>query len=276
MKLLPEPARTSTYTLYAWLRAADDLGDSEHAPADRQAQLEQFLVTTRVVFARADGPLPPAADTPLWRAMRAVVARHRIPLADLEGTIQGQLDDQRIRAYATLEELDRYCHRVASLVGLMCLRIWGFEETPHTRELAEWRGLALQLTNILRDVPEDARRGRVYLPAELFARPPASAAELLAGERAPVLAAMRALAARAAHFFTASAPLADHVDAGARACLFAMTTHYRTLLARIERDPERVLSGERVRLGRLTKVGIVLRALARKPALARRSWLARP
>jgi phytoene synthase len=273
MKLLPEPERTSTYTLYAWLRAADDLGDSALPASERRSQLEEFLDTARAAFLGAD-PLPPAADTPLWRAMRAVVVRHRIPFAHLEGLIQGQLLDQSARSFATCADLYHYCYRVASLVGLMCLRIWGFEETDETRALAEWRGIALQLTNILRDVSEDARRGRLYLPAELFAQPAAAVPSVVTTDPAATLAAMRALAARAAEYFARSAPLAQHVSPRAHACLFAMTAHYRALLARIERDPRIVLAGHRVRVGRLAKVWIVLRAMGRKPRLAR-SWLAR-
>jgi phytoene synthase len=269
MKLLPEPERTSTYTLYAWLRAADDLGDSEHRPAERRRQLEQFLALSRAVFAVGDGAVPAPADTPLWHAMRAVVARHRIPLAHLEGVIEGQLDDQRTQSYATFHELSQYCYRVASLVGLMCLRIWGFDDTEQTRQLAEWRGVAMQLTNILRDVVEDARHGRLYLPAEFFPSRVADGPAVVTSDRDGTLVAMRELAARAARYFAQSEPLARHVHPRARACLFAMTTHYRALLARIERDPEAVLNGERVRVGSVAKAWIVLRAFGRK-------WFARP
>ncbi|MFO0980217.1 MAG: phytoene/squalene synthase family protein [Planctomycetota bacterium] len=270
MKLLPEPERSATYVLYAWLRHADDLGDGAQGRPVKERLLGAYREATHAAIDRT-APLPGAFDHGLWPALRCVVTGYDIPIACLDGLIEGQLLDQRQLSYATCDDLYRYCHHVASLVGVACLRIWGFTGGDETCRLGEQRGLALQLTNILRDVVEDARRGRVYLPAELFERESITAAELLALPHQQIARAIVRLAARAREQFVGSAALDQRVAAAAQPCLWAMTTHYRALLERIAARPERVLGGKRVRLSRAHKAWVFCRALCRRQSSAS-SW----
>src|SRR4051812_26269549 len=159
--LLPADRRRSMCALYAFLRHTDDLAD-EPGPADtKRSALDSWrLDLDRSLAGHPDSwpGLPALADT---------VRRHAIPPKHLNDVIDGCLMDLEPRPYATFDDLYAYCYRVASAVGLSCLHIWGYRsESGRAEQLAEACGIALQLTNILRDVREDARSGRIYLPRE--------------------------------------------------------------------------------------------------------------
>ena len=249
MRLVPEPKRSATYALYAWLRVADDLADDEGEPAEKARRLERFWDDTLAVLSggHADG-------APLWPAFREAALGYGLPVATLREHVSGQLLDQRKTRYADFDELYDYCRRVASTVGLLCIEIWGHDGTAVSRDLAEYRGVAFQLTNILRDVREDARLGRVYLPGC-----GASPEELLRGR--VDRHALHAVVARAREYYERSRPLETHLHRDGVACLWAMTEIYRGVFERIEREPTRVLGERRVGLPKWRKLWVAMRAV---------------
>jgi len=246
MKLVPEPKRSAMYALYGWMGQADDLADAAGTPEQKTAALEAFRRQTyRVIDPDTDPAQWP--EDPIWPAVADLVRTYRIPRKYLDQMIDGQLLDQRRSRYGSFEQLYDYCYKVASVVGLSCIEIWGYEGGAATRQLSEWRGIAFQLTNILRDVREDAGRGRVYLPAEDFDVYELNPAMFTVGRPQAALAGFRAVIERARHHYEKSAPLDSYVHPDGR-------------------QPEAVLRGRRVRLGRLHKGWIALSAPWRRGA----------
>jgi phytoene synthase len=267
MKLVPEPKRSAMYALYAWMREADDLADTAGDGETKREALERFRKNTDAMIDTDPAPdaVTDAAEGPtIWPAVRQMARGSGVPRRYFHEMIEGQLLDQEKHRYPTFDALYGYCYRVASVVGLACIEIWGYEGDAETRQLAEWRGIAFQLTNILRDVLEDARRDRVYLPAEDFDLHELSPTlfTMSAGEDA--VAGLRRTAERAADYYERSAPLEKRVHPDGRPCLWAMTQIYRGLLIKIRRDPAAVLRDQRIRLGSLHKGWIALRASWRR------------
>ena len=263
MKLTPEPKRADLYTVYAFMRACDDLADTVETTADDALQhLDTFRAQMQ---AACDGqPIPPGLPqhARLWPAFQHVVRTYEIDPGLLHAMFEGQKCDLTGCRYQTFEQLYQYCYRVASVVGLVCVRIWGTNGDPAALQLAEYRGVALQLTNILRDLVEDARRGRMYLPAEDLARFGVDPAAIGAAPGPPADTfepLMDLQIQRASEYYQRSAELERHIDPSCRAASWAIMQVYRALLEKIARRPARVLTG-RVRLGKLRKLGIAVRA----------------
>lgn len=270
MRLIPEPQRSATYALYGWMRIADDLADAAGVSATTKARsIERFWGDTQAYLLGAghdddNVPTQPPGDagaSTLWPALRDSCRRYQLSQPLMAEFIRGQTLDLHKTRYATFEELYDYCFKVASVVGLLCIEIWGYSGDEETRRLAEWRGVAFQLTNIARDVHEDAMRGRTYLPAELTGREELSPASLIRGDGwAAGLRALDAVCRLAEAYYDASAELEQRVKPAGRACLRAMTRTYRGLLDKVVSDPGAVLRPGRVRLSRAHKVWIAVRA----------------
>ncbi len=248
--LLSRPRKDAMCAIYAYMRFCDDLSDEaggSRAAIERwRAELDEALA----------GRLP---ANPLWPAFRDAVTRYAIPPLYFHQMIDGVSSDLEPRRVATFDELYQYCYKVASVVGLTIIHIFGFE-SPRALELAEKCGIAFQLTNILRDVREDAGLGRVYLPAEDLARFGVDPAHLQHDQR--FIELMRFEAARARSYYDQSWPLLDLVQRGSRASLWALMSIYSRLLERIERSNYDVLD-RRISLPAWEKLSIVGRALAR-------------
>ncbi len=273
LKLTPEPKRSAVFAVYAFMRACDDMADAVPGGADAWrasvgrdrdaalARIERFRAEMdRVLAARDDEPLPPA---PFWPAFVHVVRRYGLPAEHLHAMLDGQRCDLLHTRYRTFDELYDYCYKVASVVGLVCVRIWGDDGDPSVRQLAEYRGVAMQLTNILRDVAEDARRDRIYLPQEDLERFGVSERRWL--DRRPDENYDRLMTyqiERARGYYDMSASLERHVSPDCRATSETMMRIYRGLLTRIADDPRRVLT-RRVRLSSFRKLGIALSACLR-------------
>ncbi len=234
--------------MYAFMRFCDDLSDESGAT---EAAIEQWRAELGEALAGRFG------GNPLWPAFYDAVRRFRIPHEYFEEMIEGVRSDLEPRTMRTFDELYQYCYRVAGVVGLTTIHIFGFDDA-RAPELAEKCGVAFQLTNILRDVREDAEKGRVYIPAEDIAR---FGANVLAYDER-FCALMGFEGERARRYYEESAPLIGMVHKGSRASLWALIEIYRRLLGRIERSSYRVLEG-RIRLPVWEKVGIVLRAALR-------------
>jgi phytoene synthase len=249
--LLSAQQRKAMCAIYAFMRYCDDLSDepgASRAPMERwRAELEDAL----------QGRF---SAHPVWPAFHHTVRRFGIPHEYFYQMIQGVTSDLQPRRVETFDELYRYCYQVASVVGLTIIHIFGFD-TRSALPLAEKCGIAFQLTNILRDIREDAGLGRIYIPAEDLRRFGVTEADLRDGNRSPAfLQLMRFEAARARGYYNESAPLLDLIHPRSRSSLWALIAIYSRLLERIEGKNYDVFS-QRVRLSLFEKSWIVVRAM---------------
>jgi len=183
-----------------------------------------------------------------------------VPAHYLYEVLDGVEMDLKVHSYSTFCDLYAYCYRVASAVGLACIHIWGFR-AGNAEECAEKAGIAFQLTNILRDLPEDAERGRIYLPQEDFLRFGYRPEDLVRqANDEPFRNLMRFQVERARGYYDASQPLARLLDPAGRAVFQVMGETYRSLLDEIERREYDVFTS-RVRLSRWRKVSLIMRAI---------------
>ena len=256
LRLTPEPRRSAMYVIYAWMRAADDLADAEgFTPDERVRRIAAFRAATDAALAGR-----PVDGSAVWRGLAWVAAAHELSPRDFHDMLDGQLADVGPAQYQTWDELRGFCYRVASTVGLVCIRVWGFHDEA-APALAVDRGIAFQLTNILRDLREDHGLGRTYLPAEDFRRFDLTPARLLAWQEPGQCAEfIRAQCDRADQLYARSEPLDRMVTPGCLPTLWAMTGIYRGLLARIRADPRAVVGTSRVRLPAWRKAWIAFRA----------------
>lgn len=252
-RLLPADQRRAMCALYAFLRIADDLADGPGPRDEKALALEGWR---RQLHAALEGDY----RHPVHPALHHTVGRYGVPREYLDDVIDGVEMDLRIDHYDTFAELYRYCYRVASAVGLACIHVWGFTD-ERAKPLAEAAGVALQLTNILRDLGEDAGRGRVYLPREDLERFGYPAERLARGVRDDRFRAlMRFEAERARGYYDAAASLTGLLRPPGRAVFQVMLRTYRGLLDVIVRRDYDVFS-RRARLGRLHKLWLTARAL---------------
>ena len=253
---LPRPRRDALYAVYAFCRTIDDIADVGQARGDDPAALRRALAGWREEVARCYAP-DGAPEHPIARRLRAAVRDFPIPRAALEAIVEGVESDLDRQTYETMDELYPYCYRVASAVGLCAVEIFGYTD-PRARQYAIDLGLALQLTNIVRDVGADARSGRVYLPQEDLRAFGVTADDLREGRYGPAFVGlMEREAARARAYYRAA--WASYPVADARALVPAeiMGRIYFALLREIERRRFRVL-GTRVALPARRKVAVAL------------------
>ena len=258
LKLLPEHKRSAMFAIYAYMRLVDDIADQDDGRpiAHRIAALERWRTQTHAVF---QGDVPDDGQE-LWPAFAEVVARYNLPHKIFDEVIEGQKQDLDFKPFETFEQLFTYCYRVAGVVGLASIHIWGFEGGDETEFLAVQRGAAFQLTNILRDLREDAARARIYLPREELATMHVREQDLYdASGGKHFLDLMRFQIARAEAFYEKSAGLERCISPDSRPTLIAMTEIYRGLLKKVACEPERVLR-ERVSLSLFSKLRIGWRA----------------
>jgi phytoene synthase len=244
---LPKPRRNAICAIYAFMRKADDLADDETLPIEeRRRRLDAWLANWRGVCHGGD------SSDPVFLAVRDATERYNIPLNLLDELVAGvtmdldQAGSDAPDTYATFDDLYRYCYLVASVVGLVCIRIFGYSD-PGAEKLAEQTGIAFQLTNILRDVAEDADRNRVYLPLEDLAAHGVSVDSLVHRKSGiPPTAEERALLAalgqRAEEFYTSAQQLLPLIDAESRPALWVLVSIYHGLLQRIEKADYDVFS----------------------------------
>jgi phytoene synthase len=251
--LLPAERRRALEAVYAFSRAIDDVADEQPRDAERGAHALRLY---RDELARCYAGTP---ALPVARDLRDAIVRFGIPRRPLEDLLDGVEMDLRVTRYDTFEDLRPYCQRVASAVGLACLPIFGCRH-PQSRDYAVTLGIALQLTNILRDLKSDAARGRIYIPMEEMRRFGYAEAELLRGElNDAYLGLMRLQADRARSYFDAARALLPEADRPRLLAAEVMAAIYRRLLRRIEAARFRVFE-RRIAVPRLAQFGVALRA----------------
>ncbi|MBV9144556.1 MAG: phytoene/squalene synthase family protein [Acidobacteria bacterium] len=277
---LPLPKRNALSAVYAFMRHADDLSDNQSlSSVERKRQLDAWLRDWR--DAQSGSP----TDNPVFIAVLDTQQRFQIPAELLEQLVAGTSMDLEhpleemsspsreaggtalasvVRVHRTFNDLYRYCYLVASVVGLVCIRIYGYKD-PRAELLAERCGIAFQLTNIIRDIKEDAAMGRVYLPEEDLSRFGLTASDFLEdeGRRLEPARLQKLLefeSQRARQYYDSAAELIPMIDRDSRPALWVIVTIYRRLLEKIATRNYDVLHG-RVKLSSGEKLGILARGI---------------
>jgi phytoene synthase len=250
--LLSPEKKNAMCAMYAFMRYCDDLSDEPGATRTAMDRWRQALI--EALAGRPD-------FSPVWPAFLDAVARYKIPHEYFHDIIEGVASDLSPRTFHTFDELYQYCYRVASVVGLTTIHIFGFD-SPEAMPLAEKCGIAFQLTNILRDIHEDAGLGRVYLPSEDLNRFGVTFDDLKDSRRTEAFEnLMEFEIARAGDYYRESAPLIPLIHKDSRGSLRALIAIYFGLLERIAESPSEVLN-RRISLPTSEKVWIVLRSAA--------------
>jgi phytoene synthase len=253
-RLLPREKRDGMSALYAFCREVDDVADEDSIPTD---QRREQLAGWRADLRRACSDQTP--QFPVNAELQPFIRRHRLPFELFDELLKGVEMDLDIKRYADYAELDTYCYRVASVVGLLSIEIFGYRE-PACRDYAIHLGKALQLTNILRDVRSDAARGRIYLPLSELARFKVTPDEILRAEYSPRFRALaESVARRAREFYQQARVTLPDVDRRSMAAAELMALVYWKLLRKLESRQFDVFGPTPTRLSRWEKMSLILR-----------------
>jgi phytoene synthase len=256
--LLPKAKRDGMSALYAFCREVDDVADDESRPVpERREQLAAWRADVR----RACGAEPP--QFPVNRELQPVIHRYHLAFEHFDALLQGVEMDLDIKRYENYEQLDLYCYRVASVVGLLSIEVFGYQDAA-CREYAVCLGKALQLTNILRDVRSDAQRGRIYLPLSELARFKVTPEEILRLEYSPRFFELaNSVAQRARHFYRLARETLPAADRRSMVAAELMGSVYWRLLCKLERRRFDVFGPELTRLNKWQKALLILRSWLR-------------
>jgi squalene synthase HpnC len=259
--LLPKPKRNGLTALYAFMRLVDDVADEGDNVPDKQRGLAKWRAAFDAAVTQSpesQNTTPPAGASVL-PALVDTMRRYQMPSRYLHDLISGAEMDLTVDTYPTFERLKEYCYRVAGTVGLTCTHVFGFRDS-RALDLAEKLGLAFQLTNIIRDVHEDYKLGRIYLSQEDMARYGVSSADFgLTETTLGMRELLRFEAQRAWQYYEEGAELLSLIDEDSRGTLWLLAHTYSALLARIESLDFGVFR-ERVRISRAEKMLFIARA----------------
>lgn len=252
--LLPRAKRDEMAALYAFCREVDDVADDESVPVENR---RQALAHWREDIQKACGGGKPSFA--VNRELQRVIDRRALPYPLFDELIKGVEMDLDIQRYETMEELEKYCYRVASVVGLLSIEIFGYQD-PLCREYAVHLGKALQLTNILRDVRSDAGRGRIYLPLAECRRFGVDPEDLLRGRFTPAYQRLaQSIAGHAKDFYRRARETLPGGDRRSMATAELMGSVYWRLLRKLERRQFNVFDYGETRLNKGQKLFLILR-----------------
>ena len=250
--LLPRAKREGMMALYAFCREVDDVADDETVPVELR---RKRLAAWRTDVAQACAGKSP--QFPVNRELQTILSRHPLPFELFDELIRGVEMDLDIKRYATFADLEQYCYRVASVVGLLSIEIFGYTN-PRCRDYADALGKALQLTNILRDVRTDAERGRIYLPQEELVRHGVKEEEILRYEYSDRFRALAAaVAERARYFYRLARQSLPPEDRRSMAAAELMGSVYWRLLRKLEAHQYNVLGPRPTRLSKAQKLLLI-------------------
>jgi 15-cis-phytoene synthase len=258
IRLLPRSKRQAMSAVYAFARRVDDIGDDH---LDRAYQLSALAQERRLLSDLAAGSVGDPAD-PVSVGLAHAMSFYDLPVSALESLIEGVELDVLGTRFETFDELEVYCRHVAGSIGRLCLAIFrgpGEGAQGEPAELADDLGVAMQLTNILRDVREDRERGRCYLPTEDLRRFGAEELDDIPPQRAGEL--IKAEAQRAAAWFDRGLGLVELLDRRSASCVLAMSGIYRCILERIALEPGAVLD-RRISLPAWEKAWVAARSMS--------------
>lgn len=256
--LLPKAKRDGMSALYAFCREVDDLADDESVPVERR---RQQLAEWRADVRRACGSEIPRHAVNL--ELQPVIRQYRLPFEHFDELLRGVEMDLEIKRYENYDQLDRYCYRVASVVGLLSIEIFGYTD-PACRDYAVNLGRALQLTNILRDVRGDAERGRIYLPLEELRRFDVAPEAILRLEYSPQFRALASsVGQRARQFYRRASETLPAADRRSMVAAELMGTVYWRLLGKLEARQFNVFDPTPTRLTKSQKLLLIVRTWLR-------------
>jgi len=250
IRLLRTPERQAMSAVYALARRIDDIGDGTDTPEEKLDGLQ--LVRKEIDI------LDPKTNDPVLAAVADAQRRYDLPMECFGEIIDGCIMDVIGTSYETIDDLVKYCRNVAGSVGRLSLAIFGTDQPSLAMPLADSLGVALQLTNILRDVVEDRSFGRVYLPTQDALR--VSCAPDLSGPASEIARLVVFECGRAEQWFSEGLQLLPMLNSRSRACVGAMSGIYRRLLVRIERNPLAVTRG-RVSVPTFEKISVAISSL---------------
>jgi phytoene synthase len=250
MAILPPDRRHAMYAIYAFCRIVDDIVDEPGALADKRRDLDAWRARIAALYENH------ADDLPVSRMLLLAIRAYGLRQEDFIAVIDGmQMDGESDIIAPDLAALDLYCDRVAAAVGRLSVRAFG-DASPQADVVAHHLGRALQLTNVLRDIAEDAGRNRVYLPREFFTKPPATAAAALADPALPDICARVSIMAH--NHFRAAATAMDKCDRRAMRPARLMGATYAAILRHLERRGWERLDVP-VKLAKWEKIWLLLR-----------------
>jgi 15-cis-phytoene synthase len=267
--VLPRRKRDALSAVYAFMRHADDLSDTPGlSDGEKRMKLEAWMEAFHEVDSGKQ------TDDPVLLALSDAKQRYKIPVHLLEKLVYGTTMDldvapkaeqsgEPLVMYRTFEQLYQYCYHVASVVGLVCIHIFGYQN-PRAEKLAERCGLAFQLTNIIRDVKEDAGMGRIYLAGEDLKQYGITPHDLQTGADLPrIRPLLRLYSERARDFYKSGRELIEYIDDDSRPALWTLVEIYSRLLEKIVKLDYNVF-GEKVRLSTWEKVKVLTKGFARR------------
>ncbi len=265
--LLPKPKRDAMCVLYAFCREVDDVADEDSVPVE--VRRDRLAVWRKDLILAIQGQIP---QSPILRELQPVIQTFGLDWTLLDEIIKGCEMDLETLRYSDFEHLDLYCYRVASAVGLLSIRIFGHNQ-PATRDYAIHLGKALQLTNILRDVKNDAQRGRIYLPQSELKRFGVTDQEILDGcYSARYQALAQCVGVRARHFYNLARQVLPAEDRRNMVAAELMGSVYWQLLLKLEKASFNVFGPHPLKIGKVGKLALILQAWLRHMVGARESY----
>jgi 15-cis-phytoene synthase len=256
--LLPRPKRDAMSALYAFCREVDDVADEDSTPVEER---RKRLADWRTDVKRACENQTP--EIPVNRELQPVIKEYSLPFELFDELIKGCEMDLDIKRYENFEQLELYCYRVASVVGLLSIEIFGYKN-HRTREYAIYLGKALQLTNILRDVKTDAARGRIYLPKSELKKFNVTESEIIQGCYSENFRALAgSIAQRAQEFYSAAQKTLPAEDRKSMVAAELMGMVYWRLLKKLERAQFNVFGPQPLGLSKPQKLALVFQSWLR-------------